>query len=155
MLDFDLQNSESLIFIFLKFIRPNTNSFFNCLNPAGVKSIKRLRLGLSYLWDHKFKHVFQDCLNPICICCIEIETTAHYLLHCPYYLPERKNLLDNIKSVFPNILEQSDSFINNVLVFGDTSLDDSSNKSILNVTINYRPSTKNCDDSIFMFQEEQ
>ena len=35
--------------------------------------------------------------------------------------------LDNIKSVLPNVLEESDSFINNVLLFDDTSLNDTSN----------------------------
>ena len=30
--------------------------------------------------------------------------------------------LDNIKSVLPNVLEENDSFINNVLLFDDTSL---------------------------------
>ena len=35
--------------------------------------------------------------------------------------------LGNIKSVLPNILEESDSFINNVLLFDDTSFNDTSN----------------------------
>ena len=150
MVDSDIWSSESLNFLknkILKFIRPKVNSFFNCLNPKGVKLITRLRLGLGHLRDHNFKHSFQDCLNPICSCGIEVETTAHFLLHCPNYLHERKTLLDNIKSVLPNIFEQSDSFINNVLLFGDASLDDSSNIITLNATINYIRSTKRFDAS--------
>ena len=81
--------------------------------------------GLSHLRDHKFKHSFQNFLNPICSCGTEVETTAHYLLHCANYLHERKILLDNIISVFPDILEQSVSFIN-VLLVGDTSVNDTS-----------------------------
>ena len=91
-----------------------------------------------------FKHSFQDCLNPICSCGIEVETTAHFLLHCSNYLHERKTLLDNTKSALLNILEQSESFIN-VLLFGDTSLNDSSNTIILNAIINYTTSTKRFD----------
>ena len=49
--------------------------------------------------------------------------------------------LHNIRSVLPNILEQSDSFINNVLLLGDTSLDNSLNTIILNATIKYVTST--------------
>ena len=116
-----------------------------------VKLITRLRLGLLHLQDHKFKHSFQDCLNPTCRCGIKVETTAHFLLHYPNYLHERKTLLDNIKSVFPNILKQSDSFINNFLLFGDTSLDSCSNTIILNATINFTTSTKRFDGSMFMF----
>ena len=43
----------------LKFIRPSANSLFNCHNPKGIKFITRLRLGLSHLRQHKFKHNFQ------------------------------------------------------------------------------------------------
>ena len=154
MLDSDIRNSESLNVFkskVLKFVRPKANSFFNYLNPKGVKLITRLLLGLSHLRDHKFNHSFQECLNLICSSGIEVETTAYYLLYCPNYLHERKTLLDNIKSVLLNILERSDSFINNVLLFGDTSLDDSSNTVILNVTINYITSAKRFDGSIFTF----
>ena len=93
MLDSDIRSSESFNVFkgkVLNFIRSKENSFFNCLNPKGVKLIKRLRLGITHLRDHKFKHSFQDCLNPICTCGIEVKTTAHFLLHCPnYYLKEK------------------------------------------------------------------
>ena len=44
----------------LKFIRPSQNSVCNCHNPRGICPIARLRLGSSYLRDHKFTHGFQD-----------------------------------------------------------------------------------------------
>ena len=140
-----------LMFSKAKFIRPKANFLFNCLNPKEVKLITRFRLGLSHLRDHKFKHSFQDCLNLICSCGTEVETTAHFLLHCPNYLDERKTLLDSIKSVISNILERSDSFINNVFLFDDISLDGSSNAIILNATIIYITSTNRFDGSIFMY----
>ena len=46
----------------LKFIRPSSNSFYNCHNPIGIKYITRIRLGLSHLREHKFKHSFQDSM---------------------------------------------------------------------------------------------
>ena len=154
MLDSNIQSSESLNVFkskILKFIRPKTSCFFNCPHHKGVKLITILRLGLSYPRNHKFKHSFQDCLNPTCSCDIEVETNAHCLLNCSSYLHETKILLNNIKSVLPNILEQSDSLINNVLLFGDTSLEDSSNTIILNGTINDTMSTKRFDGSILTF----
>ena len=60
-----------------------------------------------------------------------------------------------IKFVLSNILELDDSFINNVLLFGYTSLDDSSNTIILNATINYITSSQRFDGSILTFLEEQ
>ena len=81
----------------LKFIKPSANSLFNCHNPKGIKFITRLRLGLSHLREHKFKHSFQDSLNPFCSCGLDIESTAHFLLHCPMYITERHTLLSTIK----------------------------------------------------------
>ena len=70
-LDLNIRNSESLnIFkkTLLNFIRPSGSTVFNCHNPKGVKLLTRLRLGLSHLREHKFKHSFQDSLNPIRSC---------------------------------------------------------------------------------------
>ena len=39
--------------------------FFLNSKPGGVKLLPRLRPGLSHLCEHKFKHGFQDSLNPI------------------------------------------------------------------------------------------
>ena len=47
----------------MQFIRPSPSSTFNCFNNKGIKHIARLRLGLSHLRDHKFKHGFLDSLN--------------------------------------------------------------------------------------------
>ena len=47
----------------MQFIRPSPGSTFNCFNNKGIKHIARLRLGLSHLRDHKFKHGFLDSLN--------------------------------------------------------------------------------------------
>ena len=84
--------------------------------------ITRLQLGLGHLRDHKFKNSFQDCLNPLCSCGVEVETTVHYLLHCPNYLMRtlmsniKPVLMSNIKPVLPNVLEQNESFISDALL---------------------------------------
>ena len=70
-LDPNLRNSKSISVFkekILNFIRPSPNSFFDCHNPKGIKLITRLRLGLSHLREHKFKHSFQDTINPLCNC---------------------------------------------------------------------------------------
>ena len=51
----------------------------------------RLRLGLSHLQFHKFKHNFQVPLNPTCSCGA-VETAIHYLLHCPNFSNEQSVL---------------------------------------------------------------
>ena len=71
----------------LKFIRPSPNSVYNCHNPRGIT---RLRLGLSHFREHKFKHDFQDTLNPLCSCGNDVESTEHFLLHCPQFVNDRR-----------------------------------------------------------------
>ena len=81
----------------LKFIRRSTNSVYNCHNPKGLKFITRLRLGLSR--EHKFKHSFQDRINPLCSCRIDIGSTEHFLLHCPQFVNERRTLQSTIGNI--------------------------------------------------------
>ena len=67
-LDLNLQRCDSYNVFksnILKFIRPSSNSFLDCHNPIGIKCNAQIQLGLNYLREHKFKHSFQDTLNPI------------------------------------------------------------------------------------------
>ena len=91
-LDRDIRNSDSLNVFklsLLKFVRPVANSAFEINNPYGLKLLTRLRLGLSHLRYHKFWHNFHDCINPICVFGLEIETTTHFLLHWPLFQSAR------------------------------------------------------------------
>ena len=65
----------------------------------GIKFLTRLRLGLSHINNHKFIHNFQDCLNALCPCGLEVESTIHYFLHCQYYNDICKTLLDTVKKI--------------------------------------------------------
>ena len=67
----------------LKSIRPKPNNVYCCHNPKGIRLKTRLRLGCSHLCEHKLKHSFQNCLNSLCLCCNDIETSTHYLPHGP------------------------------------------------------------------------
>ena len=89
-------------------------------NFEGLKLLARMRLGLTNLADHKFRHNFQDCLNPICSCGQEIETTSHFLLHCLNYRCARKKHFAKINLISSNILQQSDLSITKDLLFGKT-----------------------------------
>ena len=101
-LDIDIRNSTSTS-IFKKFlrqfVRPSPKSLFNCHNPKGVKYEIRSRLGLRHLREHKFKYSFQDTLNPFCDHGCEIETTAHFPLHCTQFYTERNTLSTKSKAL--------------------------------------------------------
>ena len=97
-----------LINLILKSIRPEPNRISSTQNFEGLKLLTRMRLGLSHLADHKYRHNFQDCLNPICSCCQEIETKSHFLLHWFNYRCARIIFFEKINLIDSNILYQSD-----------------------------------------------
>ena len=151
-LDPGLRKAESLSLFktnILKFIRPSPNSVYNCHNPKGLKFITRLRLGLSHLREHKFKHSFQDTINPLCSCGLDIESTEHFLLHCPQFVNERRTLLSTIGNINYKLLENTDSNLTQTLLFGNTSFDITDNTKILNATINFILLTKRFDEPLF------
>ena len=81
-LDIDMRDSTSINIFkksLLQFVRPSPKSVFNSHIPKGIKYEITSRLGPSHIREHKFKHSFQDTLNPDCGC--EIETTALTLLY--------------------------------------------------------------------------
>ena len=120
----------------LKFISLG-HSIFQCHNPKGIKYLTRLRVSFSHLRDHKFKKSFQDTINLLCTCSLEVETTNHLILHCPYYENERRILLASICSIKSSILNQNDNNIVKTLLYGLDSLSETQNRSILNATMEF------------------
>ena len=144
-LSLNIRNLESLNISkksLLKFIRPSGSSVFNFHNLRGAKLLTRLKLGLSHLHQHKFKHGFQDRIKPICSCVNDIETSAHFLLHCPHYSNERSIFLNTIRNINWNIFDKNDLQITETFLYGDSSLNDKSNIFILNATIDFLFVTK-------------
>ena len=138
----------------MKFIRPSANSLFNCHNLKGIKFITRLRLDLSHLREHKFKHSFQGSLNPFCSCGLDIESTAHFLLHCPTYIIERRTLLSTLVNIDNNLLDLCEPVLIRTLLFGSNSFDTDANTNVLNATIEYILSTKRFDEPLFQWKQK-
>ena len=63
----------------MEFIRPSPNSLFDIYNPYGIELLIRLHLGLNRLKEDKFKHGFNDTINPIYICGGDIESNESLL----------------------------------------------------------------------------
>ena len=98
----NLRNSTSISMFkkgLLAFIRPQQCYIYKIFDPTGLKMLTRLRVNLSHLRAHKFHHNFLDTLNPLCSCSLEIESTTHYLLRCPFYTHIRGTLLENITDI--------------------------------------------------------
>ena len=136
-LDIDIRSASSIDIFkksILKIIRPKANSIFDIHNPLGVKLLTRLRLGLSHLHDHKFKYNFQDCLNPLCICGVDVEDTKHFFLHCNNYNQERQTLFDMIARVKNDFLNLNESELLNLLLYGHLTLTFFENREVLSAS---------------------
>ena len=103
----------------MEFIRPSPNSIFDIYNPYGIKLLTRLRFGLSHLNKHTFKYGFSDTIKPICICGSDIESINHFFFHCPEYCEARQILFDNIQSIDKILLNQNESSLTHLLLYGD------------------------------------
>ena len=115
-LDRDIRNSDSLNVFKLSLL-----TFVRLVNnPYGLKLLTRLR---------KFRHNFQDCINPLCACGLDIKTTTHFLLHCPLFQSARQSLLIKIKKIHENILRKHDEIITKTLLYGDGKFGLSCNRS--------------------------
>ena len=126
------------------------SKIFQCHSPNGIKLVTRLKLGLSHLPQHKLKYSFQDTLNPLCSCCLNIETTSHYFLHFHLFHAEWSTLLNNINEIDSTILNKSESFVMPIMLYSEESFKDEVNFLMLNATIDFVSSTNRFDEPLYL-----
>ena len=153
LLDPAIKNIQSISLFkkaLLKFIRPSAAQVFDVVDYSGLKLLTRLRLNLSHLNEHKFRHNFRDTINPLCSCSLECETTSHFLLHCPFHINQRKALFDNVLAIDESISNLSDTNLVNLLLYGDSTLyNNQENTRIINSTICFIKKSERFDVALF------
>ena len=113
------------------FIRPNANNVFNINKPSGLKFLTRLRIGFSHFKEQKFKHNFQYSADPFCSCGKDIESTAHFFLHCTNLATQMQTLLNKLKSINASILAENENSVVRTFLFGKPDFTYSTNKKLL------------------------
>ena len=78
---------------------------------------------------------FPNCLKLLCSCGSGIESTSHFFLDCPLFNDKRHTLLNTLNNIDSEILESTDSYLTQTLLYGCSSFDTETNT--LNVTIEY------------------
>ena len=96
--------------------------------------------------EHKFKHNFQDFLNAICNCGLNIESTSHFLLHCPTFNDERYTPLSTLNNIDYKLLELTKSSLLQTLLYGNTLFNKEKKTRILNATIEYISSSERFEE---------
>ena len=132
----------------LDFIRPTANSTFGT-NVSGLKLLTRLRVGFSHLREHKFKHNFQDTLNPLYSCSLEAEDTYHFFMRCQSFSNQRNVLFDDLNSINSEILKMSENEIVQVLLFGKKSFSKDMNFRIITSSIRFIKDSKRFDEKLY------
>ena len=151
-------NSRWVFFTFLKLykwyqtaqrIACSQTNIYNIFDPKGLTFPTHLRLGLSHLNEHRFRHNFQDSLNPLSFFNLEIENSSHYLLHCHQFSHLPVSLMNSVKSICDNFGSMSDNVKEDLLLYGDSRFDENKTKVILKATINYIKNTERFSGSLF------
>ena len=126
----------------LKFIRTIPNSLFGVANIYGIEQLTRLHAGLIHLREHKFRHNFQNTINPLCSCSLEIELTSHFFLRCQNFITPRTNLMNELCKLDSSILNLDEISLTKFLLYGDSKFKNKVNKKILLASKNFIFSTK-------------
>ena len=107
-------------------------------HPKGLKLLTRLCLGLSHLRGNKFRKHFNDTIDPFCLCGTNsLETSAHFLLHCPTFASLRLNLFDNLHHKNILLLPYDKSLNVQMFLYGSDKFDPTINKIIITLVIDY------------------
>ena len=111
-------------------------------HPFGLKLLTRLRLGSSHLSKHRFKHNFKNCINPLCTCSLEIETTKHFFLHCHYYSVFHITFLNDLNNISPHFALFHEDVSVKTLLYGNPMFDENDSQKILETSIRYTRDSK-------------
>ena len=89
----------NILWYIIFFFCPVHNNIYNIFDSKGVKFLTGLCLYLSHINGHRFGHKFQECMNQLCFCSLEIEDSLHYHLHCHHFNPQWIHLMSSVKTV--------------------------------------------------------
>ena len=147
-LDNIIKSSESYSMFrkkMLNLIRPKCNDTYRIYNPMGLKLLTRLRLGLSHLNDHNLK----DCINPLCSCSLSAENNVHFFLQCHHFSLQRQVLMNNIESIDKDTINETDSNLVNILLFGSSKYQYHINSKILSFPIDFILNTERFSGQVY------
>ena len=111
------------------------------------------RVGFSHLREHKFKHNFQDTLNPLCPCSLEAEDTYHFFMRCQNFSNQRDVLFHDLNSINSEILKMSENEVVQVLLFGHKSFSKDMDFKIFTSSIHFIKDSKIFDESLSSWEK--
>ena len=139
-LDVSIRSSQTISEIkrkLIQLVRPKRQSYFGVHDIEGIRCLTQLRVKFHDLREHRFRHNFH-CLSPFCICGNGEENNVHLLLHCPWYVNQRKDYLDEVSNLIGSgILELTSNDLCTLLFYGNEQFDTVTNRAIIEATIQF------------------
>ena len=124
--------------------KPSTYKFYSRGRKDKCTLLTRIRVGRSYLNEHKFTIGMSD--TPHCTCTGTVrESPLHFITQCTLHTEQRQILLDKISTFIPNIKNLPKKRIYQILVHGyepDNPELKSFNSKIMIATQNFIYSTQ-------------
>ena len=119
----------------LDYIQPTANSTFGTNYVSGLKFLTRLRVGFSHLKEHKFKHKFQDTLNPLWPRSLEAEDIYNIFIHSQSFSDQQNVIFNNLNAINLEILKMNENEI--VPVFDNKGFTKDMNRKIIASSIRF------------------
>ena len=111
-----------------------TKSIFGIHDPVGLRYLFQLRVSLSPLRSHKWRHNFIDTPSEICGCNQGNEDTNNFFCLCPFYAIQRA---DSVRIVLQNNKINYLGSQSQLYLYGHQSINSTDNRKILLSTIKY------------------
>ena len=115
-------------------MRPLPKSTFGVHDPKGLSNLTQLRVGVSKLSFHKFKHKFRDTLNSMCLSNDGTEDTEHFC--CSFHLLTSNGEIFSLELVRPfGLSNASNEVLTQLSMYGNKDFPDEINRNILELTL--------------------
>ena len=123
----------------MKLIRPIPKLVYGIHDPKGLANLTQLRVGLSKLNFHNFRHNFRDTVSALSPANDGVEDVENFLLLCHSYDEFRSDLLDSVNVI---LLPRGFSSLSNevllkLILYGDERLAIDTNKKLLEATLKF------------------
>ena len=119
------RNSKTTLF---KLGQPTPDLIYRIHHPLCLKLLTRLRL---------FKHNFENCINSLCTCSLEVESTKHFFLHYHYYSALFIYFLNGLNKISPQFTLLPEDVFVKTLLYGNPIFDEIDNQKIPTTSVRY------------------
>ena len=96
-----------------------------------------MRLGFRDLCERKFRHNFENTLNPLFSYSIKAEAATHYSLRFHFYKANRATIMTELENIPISFSTVSDNNLLSLLLYGNDKFNNSKNREISILTLRF------------------